>query len=422
MRKAKIPAGAAQRLTAQRAAAAGAVRVGGVVQAVVAGAETRRVIQFVPVEELADNPENPQARVESLGELPDSLSRRGMHQPVRARRVEEWAASHREYAAAVAGRSWVIVDGHRRVAAARVAGLATVPVWLLEGDTDDTLIRLETATTALPLTQFEIAEGYRQLRERGLTLRQIAEATGTSHTTVSARLRLLDLPAELRTAVEHGELRTTALDWQALDQLDPAAMAALAQSVANHDPARLSQDFPGLLAAATPTRAKPAGKATPKPKRPSQSTRATASPPDAPKPAAVEPPAQEMPSPGKETEPRWDALLRAARAKLQPGEILRVVALTEVLGRSIHNGWKLGHSLAVEAGIKDAGRTPAEWREALSTPKHGGQDARARAMWILALAEMERAYTAEPSGPLAQVYLRELAQRAGYQADQGGPQ
>ena len=106
------------------------------------------------------------------------------------------------------GARYQIVAGHRRVAAAQLAGLATLDA-VIRPMTDDE-VRLAHLTENLQregLAALEEAAAYAELRDRdGASCAQIAAAVGKSKSHVAIRLKLLDACPEVRAALEAGEI------------------------------------------------------------------------------------------------------------------------------------------------------------------------------------------------------------------------
>lgn len=113
-----------------------------------------------------------------------------------------------------AGDGWEVIAGRRRLTAARMAELATVPCIVVDLDDD----RSFDATLAenlhrRDLSWIEVALAYARLRDRGLQQRQIAAQVGKSEAHVSKVLKLLTLPPEIRDRVHRREITyTTAID------------------------------------------------------------------------------------------------------------------------------------------------------------------------------------------------------------------
>lgn len=136
---------------------------------------------------------------EALDELAASIAEIGVLQPLVVRR---------------AGGAWEVVAGRRRLAAARQAGLADVPC-IVRDLTDE-----EAADIALvenmhrrDLSAVEEGLAFARLRDLGLTQTAIASRVGRSQAHVSALLRVLELPEELRDRIHNRQMNyRTALD------------------------------------------------------------------------------------------------------------------------------------------------------------------------------------------------------------------
>jgi ParB family chromosome partitioning protein len=131
----------------------------------------------------------------ALLELAESLKQHGMVQPIVVRKV---------------GDQFEIIAGERRWRAARKAGLAMVPVVIKEVPDDKLLeIALVENIQRQELNPIEEATAYWQLGEHlRLTQEQVADRVGKSRPQVANTLRLLRLPAELKTEVAQGRLST----------------------------------------------------------------------------------------------------------------------------------------------------------------------------------------------------------------------
>ncbi|MGD9696175.1 MAG: ParB/RepB/Spo0J family partition protein [Thermoleophilia bacterium] len=131
--------------------------------------------------------------------LTDSVRAQGILQPLLVERTD-------------AGP--VLIDGHRRLAAAKAAGLATVPVIERGGEAGEAA-QLAAALAAnlrrRGLDPVEEARAYQRATEAGWTQRRIAEAVGCSRRHVSERLRLLRLPESVTQAISDGILSLAAV-------------------------------------------------------------------------------------------------------------------------------------------------------------------------------------------------------------------
>ncbi|MGE3795503.1 MAG: ParB/RepB/Spo0J family partition protein [Dehalococcoidia bacterium] len=108
----------------------------------------------------------------------------------------------------------VLIDGHRRLAAAKAAGLAAVPVIERSGEVGESA-QLAAALAAnlrrRGLDPVEEARAYQRATDAGWTQRRIAEAVGCSRRHVSERLRLLRLPEAVTEAISDGVLSLAAV-------------------------------------------------------------------------------------------------------------------------------------------------------------------------------------------------------------------
>ena len=151
---------------------------------------------MVSPEKLLPNPGQPRKNFDDveLAELADTIRLQGIIQPVIVEDSGDGA--------------FIIVDGERRVRAARIAGLAEVPV-ILRKYSDEK--RMEVSLTAniqrSNLNPIEEASAYRQLMEmEKLGQDEVAAKVGKNRATVANALRLLKLPREMQESIQKGEL------------------------------------------------------------------------------------------------------------------------------------------------------------------------------------------------------------------------
>lgn len=113
-----------------------------------------------------------------------------------------------------AGDGFEVMAGRRRLAAARLAELDTVPCIVRHIDDEAAAdIALAENMHRRDLSPLEQGLAFARLRDRGLNHTQIAAHVGRHQTTVSLLLRVLELPAELRDRVHRREIGvTTAID------------------------------------------------------------------------------------------------------------------------------------------------------------------------------------------------------------------
>ena len=179
----------------------------------------------------------------ALYELAESIKAQGIMQPILVRRLSDEQARLRRNdksqgpsPATVSSERAVyeIIAGERRFRAARLAGLDSVPVLVRDVPNEAAaamaLIENIQREDLNPLEEAQALQ--RLIDEFDLTHAQAAEAVGRSRAAVSNLLRLLELPAEIRTLVE-----TRALEMghaRALLTLAPQAAIALARQAAEN--------------------------------------------------------------------------------------------------------------------------------------------------------------------------------------------
>ncbi|MBK7251716.1 MAG: ParB/RepB/Spo0J family partition protein [Gammaproteobacteria bacterium] len=139
-------------------------------------------------------------RPESLAELADSIKAQGVVQPIVVRPLEP--------AAPGAPQRYEIIAGERRWRAAQLAGLDGIPA-VVRRVPDEAAIAMALIENIQrenlnPLEEARALE--RLITEFGVTHQQAADAVGRSRAAVSNLLRLLELPEEVATLVEHRQL------------------------------------------------------------------------------------------------------------------------------------------------------------------------------------------------------------------------
>lgn len=100
-----------------------------------------------------------------------------------------------------------LIAGERRLRAAKLAGLTTVPVRMRDFTPDDlSVARLAENLLRVDLSPIEQAKAFRRLLDGKLSQRDLADKLGLSQPHIANRVRLLKLPAELQERVISGEI------------------------------------------------------------------------------------------------------------------------------------------------------------------------------------------------------------------------
>ena len=141
----------------------------------------------IPIEDIDPNPLQPRTvfQAERLQELAQSIREHGIIQPLIVR---------------AAGSRFQLVAGERRWRAAKLAGLAEVPV-VVQDYADDRLMEITLIENIQreDLNPIEISQAFDRLaREHQLSHEQIAQRTGKDRSTVTNMLRLLRLPGDIQ--------------------------------------------------------------------------------------------------------------------------------------------------------------------------------------------------------------------------------
>lgn len=142
----------------------------------------------VPLDIIESNPYQPRETFdeEALIELAASIKEQGVIQPVTVRKSENGKLQ--------------LISGERRCKASRLAGLDTIPAYIISA-TDHSMLEMAIVENIQRenLNPVEIALGYKQLVQGyNLTQEMLGERLGKSRSSVANYLRLLNLPGEIQ--------------------------------------------------------------------------------------------------------------------------------------------------------------------------------------------------------------------------------
>lgn len=150
----------------------------------------------IPIDAITPNRHQPrsQFRDATLEELAASIRKQGVVQPILVRRLDR--------------DRYELIAGERRWRAARLAGLAEIPVIIRDVSEAEALeLALIENLQREDLGPLERATGYEHyIATFGGTIEELAERLGESRASVSNYLRLLRLSEELRRMLSAGEL------------------------------------------------------------------------------------------------------------------------------------------------------------------------------------------------------------------------
>ncbi|MDP9607809.1 ParB/RepB/Spo0J family partition protein [Streptomyces hygroscopicus] len=173
--------------------------------------EDRRSFAEVILDLLAFNPYNPREELTRIEETAKSLKAKGQLQPLAVVSRHAFLEVHPEKERAIGQAKYVVVDGNRRLAAARAAGLTSLRI-----DVNDSLAEsrsniLESSLVAnihrVDVPPLDQAKAIQELLNVYKSQTELAKRLGKSGAWVSQRLALLELPPDLQEKVETGELK-----------------------------------------------------------------------------------------------------------------------------------------------------------------------------------------------------------------------
>jgi ParB family chromosome partitioning protein len=160
------------------------------------GAGGERGLIDVPVDAVVPNPRQPRQSFaeDALAALARSIREVGVLQPLVVRRQNG---------------AFELVAGERRLRAARLAGLATVPAVVRQGDDTESLREaLIENIHREDLAPLELAAAFQELLEElGVTQETVAERLGCSRAHVANTIRLLSLPAAVQQLLAENQIQ-----------------------------------------------------------------------------------------------------------------------------------------------------------------------------------------------------------------------
>lgn len=148
--------------------------------------EEKRVME-IPIENIVPNPYQPRKVFSqaALEELSNSIRVYGILQPITVRMKDD---------------TYELIAGERRLRAAKLANLETVPVIINNmSDESSAVLALLENLQREDLNFIEEAMGYENLiKEHSFTQQQLAEKLGKNQSTIANKLRILRLPSEIK--------------------------------------------------------------------------------------------------------------------------------------------------------------------------------------------------------------------------------
>lgn len=144
---------------------------------------TEKKLMYIPVDRIYPHIDNPRKDLGDLTELAESIKAKGIMQNLTV--VPCPARGEGTY---------VVIIGHRRLAAAKLAGLSEVPCVVTEMSPEEQVATMLLENIArVDLTPYEQAQGFQMMIDFGETVGTISEKTGFSKSTVRRRLKMSEL-------------------------------------------------------------------------------------------------------------------------------------------------------------------------------------------------------------------------------------
>lgn len=138
------------------------------------------MFEYIDINILYPHPNNPRKDLGDLTELAESIKSQGILQNLTVVKIKD--------------SYYTVIIGHRRLAAAKLAGLTEVPCTIADMDmkTQLSTMLLENMQRT-DLTPYEQAKGFQTCLDFGVTIDELSSKTGLSKTTVKHRLKILEL-------------------------------------------------------------------------------------------------------------------------------------------------------------------------------------------------------------------------------------
>ena len=149
-------------------------------------------IIYIKIEELYPHPDNPRKEIGDVTELAESIKAKGIMQNLTVLEGHWYVEDNVKHWNSEEG--YTVLIGHRRMSAAKLAGVKELPCVVVQMEYKDQLatMLLENMQRT-DLTIYEQAKGFQILLDLGDTVEGIAEKSGFSQTTVRKRIKLAEL-------------------------------------------------------------------------------------------------------------------------------------------------------------------------------------------------------------------------------------
>lgn len=173
--------------------------------------ERKSKLQMISVDKLHPHPQNPRKVIGDVTELAESIKANGILQNLTVvPNNDNWD-------------DFTVIIGHRRLAAAKQAGLTELPCAVVEMSEKEQLSTMLTENMQRSdLTVYEEAKGCQLLLDLGDTVAEIAKKTGFSESKIRRRVKLCELDEEAFKESQIGQ--PTLADYDRLNQIKDIEM------------------------------------------------------------------------------------------------------------------------------------------------------------------------------------------------------
>ncbi len=196
---------------------------------------SRRHLVYIPIDKLFPHPDNPRKDLGDLTELADSIRTNGVMQNLtvvenirKSEDYERMLDGDEKYSQAYKAHAiehtfkddYTVVIGHRRLAAAKEAGMTELPCVVANMTYEEQIATMMTENLQrVDLTVYEQAQCLRQLTmDLGMSVDRVSQKTGFSTSTVRRRLKLCELDQDTHKEVSGRQISMA--DFERLDKID----------------------------------------------------------------------------------------------------------------------------------------------------------------------------------------------------------
>lgn len=180
----------------------------------------------IDIKKIFPNPEQPRKDFDAieLESLAESIRQHGLINPI-------------SLEGPLDGDIYILVDGERRVRAAKLAGLEEIEASIRapmngNGPRERLTLALVANLQRADMNPIDEAEGYQHMRELGYSVEHIANLTGVNKSNINMKLGFLTLPREIQTLIAQHQLPINSQVTAALKSLPEDRQVSMARSLA----------------------------------------------------------------------------------------------------------------------------------------------------------------------------------------------